>query len=91
MFYPQFDKLSEDDRKILLNISEVSNIIFDTNIWEDDHQACFNMMIDNIKISFWCVNSDYMFPISRLQYTTDGLQKLKELIQVEEYLRQEAM
>jgi len=66
-YYPDIPKMSDESREALKSIAEGDEelvVSFGRDpdaemVWIDDHELCFNLIINDIEVSFWWIVDDY--------------------------------
>ena len=85
--YPQIENLSEAERAILEDIN-IDNLDIKFNAeagqrgtWTDDNELCFNVIINNVKISFWWIDPEYFAACLYADASEEAARKVLVLIQ----------
>jgi len=94
-YYPTYDELSNSDRTILKEITMDSElfVIFDEDgyysEWTDDNALCFNVSLNDVRVSFWWINGEYFAATLYAAELESARKKLLTLINDENNLFEE--
>lgn len=83
--YPMYSELSEESRETLRQITiENLNVEFKhedgmRDTWTDDHCLCFNITINDIKLSIWWIDPEYF---AACLYANESLKAAKKVMDI---------
>ncbi len=87
IYYPDYSELTDSEADILKNINEDSELVirFDDDpdaytTWHDDSELCFNIIINNVKVSFWWIMLEYFAACLYAGESKNALKKFMILI-----------
>ena len=90
-WYLQYKDLSEEDRQKLLNLTFDNLTIYIGHAEPDDGGISFNIEINGIQLSLWCIDLMYFTEIVQADKSRENFEALKEVLEVEEELRKESL
>jgi len=84
MHYPTFDELCTPDQDDLMNLSIDQYVIRvdkkEEETWIDDNCFCFNIIINDIKVSFWWTDAKYYAACLYCAVSEEAARKVYDLI-----------
>ena len=90
-WYPQYKDLSREDRQKLQDLSFDDLEIHVSRSEPDDGGISFNIEINGIQLSLWCIDLMYFVEIVQANKSKENFKALKEVLEVEEELWKETL
>jgi hypothetical protein len=90
-WYPQYKDLSEEDRQKLLNLTFDNLTVYVGHAEPDDGGISFNIEINGIQLSLWCIDLIYFAEIVQADKSKENFEVLKEVLEVEKELWGESL
>lgn len=89
-YYPMYNELSDEERAALQNVT-LDNLDVkygsDENMktaWIDDHCICFNVIVNDIKISFWWFDPEHLAAFIYSKEVKSAAEKVIAILKDEE-------